>query len=881
METDPVNTNQIRELFLSYYEARGHSRVASSSLLPGNDPTLLFTNAGMNQFKDRFLHPAASDMKRAVSSQKCLRISGKHNDLEEVGHSARHNTFFEMLGNFSFGDYFKKDAILFAWDLITNHIQFEQERLWVTIFETDDEAFDLWTTVAGVSASRIIRLGEKENFWSMGDTGPCGPCSEIHYYTGEDLSVQSAEDFLLEDGRYIEFYNLVFMQFDRSADGTLTPLSAPSIDTGMGLERVAHLKMGAKSNFDSQGLRDIIAFCERKTGFSYEGQVFARQNYSQDTQYQHDVSMRVIADHTRAVTLLIAEGVQPGSEGRSYVLRRLIRRAIRHGKSLGLDKPFLHEAALVMQQVYADVFPELKEQSDLIQRVLLAEEEKFRETLESGLKLLEQEKQKLQKGENLSGRAAFLLHDTYGFPLDLTQDALRSEGIAVDEAGFHQAMQEQKQRSQADRKGKKLQFVAKKYDCQPSEFIGYRELECESSLLYTAATDEGNFFIAAQTPFYAESGGQVGDTGYCEVSGARIDVLDTQKTPEGHFLHFVAPKDMTMLRTRPKEKVRLFVDKVRRSRIAANHSATHLLHTALRETFGPHVRQAGSRVDEHTLRFDYSHFESPQINDLETIEQRVLQQIMGNYQVNVSETSLEEAKALGAMALFGEKYGERVRMVQIGPDSTELCGGTHVQRSGDIGGFVVVSEASISSGVRRIECKHGTAVLGEIQRLRNLEKMLAETLGSGTNDVADRVHTLIERSRLLEKQIESLNDRLLGLEMGDLLSSKATTGKGVNYLCSRVQAQDMNELRASVDSLRSKIESGVVILVATSSDAAMVAGGVAGGIPIHVGKLLGAALTSVGGKGGGRDTFAQGGGIPLERVDEFLNLVRSEIQRQY
>ncbi|MCB0332718.1 MAG: alanine--tRNA ligase, partial [Bdellovibrionales bacterium] len=677
-----MNSKDIREKFLSFFESKGHTRVDSSSLQLNDDPTLLFPNAGMNQFKECFLGHNDRGFVRATSSQKCMRISGKHNDFENVGITPRHHTFFEMLGNFSFGDYFKKEAIEYAWEFIINILGLPKERLWVTIFEDDDEAEELWKSLTGIPAEKIVRLGESENFWSMGDTGPCGPCSEIHYFTGANPSQATRKGLEEDDGTFLEIWNLVFMQFNRDESGTLTPLPKPSVDTGMGLERVASVCQQVTSNYDSDLLRGIISVCENLSGFTYDGSSFEVRDLKTDSAYARDVAMRVIADHSRSIAFLIGDGIHPASDGRGYVLRRILRRAVRHGRALNFPEPFLAHTTGYVVDLMSDIYPQLHERKDIIMKVADAEERKFYETLDAGLTILQKEVSTLKKGECFPGKTAFLLHDTYGFPLDLTEDALKPENIKVDTNAFQQAMDAQKQRSREDRKDQDISFEAVSVSGPPTKFLGYEHLQAESKLLQLLGDNkttfiEGDSFVLVfeETPFYGESGGQVGDTGLVTFADARLALLDTQKTASGHFLHHVKILEGSLSTSSIGERATLEVDETRRASIVRNHSATHLVHAALRHILGTHVQQAGSRVDDRSLRFDYSHFEQVTHEQLLEIQEFVNAHIRANDEVVTQVMPIDQARERGAMALFGEKYGELVRVVEIGPDSLELCGG--------------------------------------------------------------------------------------------------------------------------------------------------------------------------------------------------------------
>ena len=691
-----MKTSEIRERFLNFFKTRGHTVVASSSLVVGNDPTLLFANSGMVQFKDLFLGAEKREYTRATSAQKSLRIAGKHNDFENVGVTARHHTFFEMLGNFSFGDYFKSDAIAYAWQFVIKELKFDVRRIWVTVYKDDDEAFELWAKV-GISKERIIRLDAETNFWQMGDVGPCGPCSEIFCYVGDDISVQSEEDFKKDDGRYIEIWNLVFMQFEKSKTGALTPLPKPSIDTGMGLERVAAALDLLPSNYDTDVMRKIIATVESLSGFKYDGKSFVVRDLKSDKPYARDVAMRVIADHTRSMAFLIADGVRPASDGRGYVLRRLIRRAARHARTLELKSPFLKLTCATLISEMSDAYPELKAEEHQILEVVSAEEQKFAETLDGGLGILRKEVERLKGGQAFPGKVAFQLHDTYGFPLDLTEDALKPYGVKVDLPAFEAAMTEQRERSREERKGQDIVYEAVKVSSAPSKFVGYGELTSSAQLMEVVDLGGGaQGVVFDATPFYGESGGQVGDTGEIIMADCTLRVLDTQKL-RGVFVHRVEVVKGSLNAKMVGLRGTLNVDKTRRDRIRANHSATHIVHAALRKILGKHVAQAGSRVDGDTLRFDYSHHTAVSESELNDIHYFAAEEVLSNHLVDTQVLPIEQARKTGAVALFGEKYGDTVRVVFIGPNSIEFCGGTHVARSGDIGGIYVLSEGGISS----------------------------------------------------------------------------------------------------------------------------------------------------------------------------------------
>jgi alanyl-tRNA synthetase len=878
--------NQVRQAFLEYFRSHGHTVVSSSSLVPENDPTLLFSNAGMNQFKDCFLGAEKRAYVRATTCQKCLRVSGKHNDFENVGVTARHHTFFEMLGNFSFGDYFKADAIKFCWEFSTEVLKLPKERLWVTIFEKDEEAGKLWTELTDISPSRIIRMGEADNFWAMGETGPCGPCTEIHYYLGDNLAEQSEAQFRNSDGLYLEFWNLVFMQYNRSKDGTLVPLPKPAVDTGMGLERITSILQHVNATYHTDLLRGVITCCEELSGFKYDGASFAVRDLRTDKAYSRDVAMRVIADHSRAMAFLIADGVHPSSDGRGYVLRRIIRRAIRHGRALEFKEPFLAKTTARVVQMLGQHYTELKERADLIVKVVDAEERKFHETLESGLSILNREAAKLQKGQLFPGETAFLLHDTYGFPLDLTEDALKAFGLKVDSDGFHKAMERQRSRSREDRDSRGITFESVTVTGAPTKFLGYQHSQAEAKLQQIVGADskciqvgERTALIFEATPFYAESGGQVGDTGTIRFADAQLQVLDTQKVQNGYFIHDCIVQAGTLSAAHVGQKAELQIDAERRKKIRANHSATHLVHAALRTILGTHVKQAGSRVDEFSLRFDFSHFEAVSAAQLKEIESFVAEEIRANHEVSTRELPIDEAKRLGAMALFGEKYGAVVRVVEMGPRSLELCGGTHVSRTGDIGLSVVASEGGVSAGVRRIECFAGFGAQQEVQANRAMLHSIGQLLKCGEADVAEKVERLMARTKQLERELEIAKTKLASSASGDLASSMRTTDRGIKVIVERVDGADTDTLRAMVDRLRLKIGSGVVALGGQAGESAILVAGVTPDLvkTLHAGNLVKEAVKLSGGKGGGRPDFAQAGGVNPEQLtatlDKFFELV--------
>ncbi|USV99907.1 alanine--tRNA ligase [Pseudomonas pergaminensis] len=863
-----MKSAEIREAFLRFFEEQGHTRVASSSLIPGNDPTLLFTNAGMNQFKDCFLGQEKRAYTRAVSSQKCVRAGGKHNDLENVGYTARHHTFFEMLGNFSFGDYFKQDAINFAWTFLTGVLKLPKEKLWVTVYASDDEAYDIWTKQVGVPAERMVRIGDNkgapyasDNFWTMGDTGPCGPCTEIFYDHGADIwggPPGSPE----EDGdRYIEIWNNVFMQFNRTADGVLHPLPAPSVDTGMGLERISAVMQHVHSNYEIDLFQSLLAAAAKAIGCANEDQA----------------SLKVVADHIRSCGFLIADGVLPSNEGRGYVLRRIIRRACRHGNKLGANGSFFYQIVAALVAEMGEAFPELKQNQAHIERVLKAEEEQFAKTLEQGLKILEQDLANLQ-GSVVPGDVVFKLYDTYGFPMDLTGDIARERNLTLDEAGFEREMESQRVRARsASSFGMDYNSLVK-VDVA-TEFTGYKATQGAAKVvaLYKDGQsvdvlnegDEG-VVVLDQTPFYAESGGQIGDCGFLKAASGRFDVRDTTKTG-GAFLHHgvLASGNLTV-----GSPVDTQVDADVRHATALNHSATHLLHAALRQVLGEHVQQKGSLVDSQRLRFDFSHFEAIKPEQIKALEEIVNAEIRKNTPVETEETDIETAKAKGAMALFGEKYGDSVRVLSMGGDfSVELCGGIHANRTGDIALLKIVSEGGVASGVRRIEAVTGAAALAYLNAAEEQLKEAATLVKGSRDNLIDKLSAVLERNRALEKQLEQLQAKAASAA-GDDLSASAVDVKDVKVLAARLDGQDGKALLALVDQLKNKLGRAVILLGGVHEDKVVLVAGVTKDLTgqLKAGDLMKQAAAAVGGKGGGRPDMAQGGGVDAGALDAALAL---------
>ena len=863
-----MKSAEIREAFLRFFEEQGHTRVPSSSLVPNNDPTLLFTNAGMNQFKDCFLGQEKRAYTRATSSQKCVRAGGKNSDLENVGYTARHHTFFEMLGNFSFGDYFKKDAINFAWTFLTGVLKLPKDKLWVTVYASDDEAYDIWTQDVGVPAERMIRIGDNkgapyasDNFWTMGDTGPCGPCTEIFYDHGPEIwggPPGSPE----EDGdRYIEIWNNVFMQFNRTADGVLHPLPAPSVDTGMGLERISAVMQHVNSNYDIDLFQSLLKAAAEAIGCTNEGQA----------------SLKVVADHIRSCSFLIADGVLPSNEGRGYVLRRIIRRACRHGNKLGATGNFFYKIVAALVAEMGESFPELVREQANIERVLKAEEEQFSKTLEQGLKILEQDLAEL-KGTVVPGDVVFKLYDTYGFPMDLTADIARERNLTVDEEGFEREMEAQRVRARSASSFGLDYNTLVKVDV-PTEFIGYGATHSSAKViaLYkegqsVTSLNEGDegVVVLDQTPFYAESGGQVGDCGYLQAGAARFDVRDTTKTG-GAFLHHgvVAAGGLKV-----GETVEAQVDADVRHATSLNHSATHLLHAALRQVLGEHVQQKGSLVDSQRMRFDFSHFEAIKPEQIKALEDIVNAEIRKNTPVETEETDIETAKQKGAMALFGEKYGDNVRVLSMGGDfSVELCGGIHAQRTGDIGLMKITSEGGVASGVRRIEAVTGAAALAYLNAAEEQLKEAASLVKGSRDNLVDKLSAVLERNRQLEKQLEQLQAKAASAA-GDDLSSSAVDVKGVNVLAARLDGQDGKALLALVDQLKNKLGRAVILLGSVHEDKVVLVAGVTKDLTgqLKAGDLMKQAAAAVGGKGGGRPDMAQGGGVDAAALDAALAL---------
>jgi len=859
-ESAKFTTSQIRSDFLEFFKGKGHTIVPSAPLVPGNDPTLLFTNSGMVQFKDVFLGAEKRSYVRAADVQRCLRAGGKHNDLDQVGYTARHHTFFEMLGNWSFGDYFKKDAIAWAWELLTQVWKLPADRLLVTVYQTDDEAYALWRDMVGIPEERIVRIGDNkgapfasDNFWQMADTGPCGPCTEIFYDHGAHIAggPPGSPD---EDGdRYIEIWNLVFMQFDRQPDGSLVPLPAPCVDTGMGLERLAAILQHVHTNYEIDLFQALIRKASELTGMA-------------DLENK---SLRVIADHIRACSFLIVDGVLPSNEGRGYVLRRIIRRALRHGWMLGMRQPFFSKLVPTLVEQMGEAYPDLPAQTDTVVRALQAEEERFAQTLDSGMKIFDDVAAQVTNGV-IPGVDAFRLYDTYGFPLDLTQDIARERDLTVDTDGFDAAMKKQREEGRKGGKGGPAVVLSAELvaTLKPTAFLGYDRLQADG-LTVVALLKDGRpvnsvqagdevIVLTDQTPFYAESGGQVGDTGSLSGAGVQLQISDTQKFA-GQYHGHVAEVSSGSLKV--GDVLSGQVDGQRRGATILNHSATHLLHAALREVLGTHVQQKGSLVAPDRLRFDFSHFQPISADELAVIERKVNEQVRANNAAEVHNMAMQEALDFGAMALFGEKYGENVRVLKMGDYSTELCGGTHVSRTGDIGLFKITSEGGVSSGVRRIEAVTGQ---GALDYVAHEEAQLAEAaalLGGNVGEVVDKIRQLAERQKKLDRELESLKAKQAAGATSDL-SSSAVEVNGVKILAARLEGFDAKALREAIDRLKQQLGDAVIVLAGTQDGKAALVAGVNGSATgkVKAGELLSHIAGQIGGKGGGRPDLAQGGG---------------------
>ena len=874
-----MTTAEIRQAFLDFFAAKGHEVVASSPLVPANDPTLLFTNAGMVQFKDVFLGAEKRSCKRAATAQRCVRAGGKHNDLDQVGYTARHHTFFEMLGNFSFGDYFKKEAIEYAWELLTEVYGLSPDRLWVTVYETDDEAHDIWRDVIGVPAGRVIRIGDKpggakfdsDNFWAMGDTGPCGPCTEIFYDHGPGVpgGPPGSED---EDGdRYIEIWNLVFMQFDRAADGSMKPLPAPCVDTGMGLERLAAVLQHRHSNYEIDLFRALVEAAAELTG-------------CKDLE---NASLNVIADHIRACAFLVADGVVPSRDGRGYVLRRISRRAVRHGYKLGVKQPFFHRMVAPLTAEMGDAYPVLGQKAELIETTLREEEERFARTLDTGMGILKDvmATAKADRSGQIDGETAFLLYDTYGFPLDLTQDIARENDLGVDLDGFSEALTRQQERGRASGKFAQQGQISTQAikDLEPTAFLGYETLETDEAQIAAILVDgepveelnagDSAVLLLDRTPFYAESGGQVGDTGRIRAAGAEFVVQDTIKLAGVFYGHIGT---LESGRLEPGQAVSARVDGERRQAIVLHHSATHLMHAALKQVLGDHVEQRGSLVAPDHLRFDFTHPRAVTAEELAEIERIVNREIRLNPAADVRIMAFDDALQTGATALFGEKYGDRVRVLRFGDFSIELCGGTHVDRVGDIGQFKIVEESAIAAGIRRIVAVAGDAAVRRIQSMDRQLKELASVLKVAPEALAERLEQVLERGKSLEKEIDQLKSRMASAS-GDELVGQARDVNGIKVLAARLDGVDPKALRDTVDRLKNKLGRSVVVIGSADDGKVRLAAGISDDLltRIQAGNLVNFVAQQVGGKGGGRPDFAQAGGSQPENLDGALTSVQT------
>ena len=868
-----MNVSEIREKFLRYFESKGHTIVASSPLVPANDPTLLFTNSGMVQFKDVFLGREQRPYKRATSSQRSVRAGGKHNDLENVGYTARHHTFFEMLGNFSFGDYFKRDAIHYAWELLTKVYQLPAERLWVTVYQDDDEAFAIWANEVGVPADRIIRIGDNkgaryasDNFWQMADTGPCGPCSEIFYDHGPEVWGGPPGSPEQDGDRYIEVWNLVFMQFERDESGTLTPLPKPCVDTGMGLERIAAVLQHVHSNYEIDLFQNLIKGVARETGCKELA----------------NPSLRVIADHIRACSFLVVDGVIPGNEGRGYVLRRIVRRALRHGNKLGQTQPFFYKCVADLVKQMGDAYPELVRESARVAATLKQEEERFGETLEKGMGILNAALAVLAKGSKLDGQTAFTLYDTFGFPLDLTADVCRERGVEIDEAGFEVAMTRQREQARAAGKFKAVETL--EYSGEPTTFVGYETLSQSAKItaLYrdglavqSVQTGDHAVVVLSKTSFYAESGGQVGDAGGLSASHATFVVEDTQKISADVFGHHGVVLSGEL---KVGEEIKASVDLVRRAHTVRNHSATHLLHKALREVLGTHVQQKGSLVDAEKTRFDFSHNQAVSDDEIRRIEEIVNAEILSNQATRAQVMAFDDAIAHGAMALFGEKYGDQVRVLDIG-SSCELCGGTHVSRTGDIGLFKITSESGVAAGIRRIEAVTGENALSLLQSLEERMAQAATLIKAPPTELPARLAQIMDNVRAMEKEITRLKSKLAA-SAGDDLAGQAIDVGGVKVLAVQIDGADVASMRETLDKLKGALKSAAIVLAAVDSGKVTLIAGVTADLiqTLKAGELVNHVALQVGGKGGGRPDMAQAGGTDPSNLPKALASVKAFVE---
>ena len=873
-----MKVTQIRQNFLKFFESKGHQVVSSSPVVPGDDPTLLFTNAGMNQFKDVFLGFDKRPYSRATTAQKCIRAGGKHNDLDNVGYTARHHTFFEMLGNFSFGDYFKKDAISYAWELLTTVYQLPPEKLWVTVYAEDDEAYDIWAKEIGVPTERIIRIGDNkgaryasDNFWMMGDTGPCGPCTEIFYDHGEEIPGGPPGSPNEDGDRYIEIWNNVFMQFNRDEDGVMHPLPKPSVDTGMGLERIAAVLQHVHSNYEIDLFVNLLAAAKSAVDAAGAGQCDA-----------NSPSLKVIADHIRACSFTVADGVIPGNAGRGYVLRRITRRAIRHGYKLGARGPFFHKLVSALVKEMGDAYPELKANEARVTEVLKQEEERFFQTISNGMEILEAA---LTSAKVIDGETAFKLHDTFGFPLDLTADVCRERGVTVDEAGFEVAMNRQRDQARAAGKFKMAQGL--EYSGAPTVFHGYDTLNKDSAkvlALYVDGTQvnsvkagDSAVIVLDQTPFYAESGGQVGDAGELRNLSSLFEVEDTLKIQADVFGHHGQVLEGEI---KVGDSLNAKVNSERRARTIRHHSVTHLMHKALREVLGAHVQQKGSLVDPDKTRFDFTHTAPMTAEQIAQVEQLVNAEILANAATSAKVMSLDDAQKTGAMMLFGEKYGETVRVLEIG-SSKELCGGTHVERTGDIGIFKILAESGVAAGIRRVEAIAGDRALTYLQKLDAQVNQLAVSLKATPNDLAQRITQLQEHARSLEKELERLGSKLAASQ-GDELLSKAVEVKGIRILAAQLEGADAKVLRETLDQLKNKLKSAAIVLASVQDGKVQLAAGVTSDAiaKVKAGDLVNHVAQQVGGKGGGKPDMAMAGGTDPKGLPAALNSVQAWVSER-
>ena len=866
-----ITSAKVRKMFIDYFKSKGHTNVRSSSLVPDNDNTLLFVNSGMVQFKRCFFGEDIREYKRATTYQKSVRAGGKHNDLENVGYTARHHTFFEMLGNFSFGDYFKEEAIAYAWDLLTNHYKLPKDDLWISVYYEDDEAYDIWHNKIGVPKEKIVRLGKKDNFWEMGDIGPCGPCSEIHIDRGKEFGCDKPDCAVGCDcDRYLEIWNLVFMQFEKDKEGNLNPLPKPSIDTGLGLERLLSILQNTPTNYETDLFTPIMDRVEKICGKKKEDSV------------ETHIAMKVIADHTRAAVFLICDGVLPSNEGRGYVLRRIMRRAIRYGRNLNINKPFLNKSSEVVFEIMQDAYPELIDSKDFILNVIQNEEEKFLTTLDNGLKILNEkiEELKEKKSNTIDGETIFKLYDSFGFPVDIIKDVVKGQKIYLDLDGFDKRMQEQKKRSKGNVSFEEFSEAYKSLKGVKSNFVGYENYETQSDILLlvdekgkeikTAGKGDKISIITKETPFYGETGGQVGDIGYIQNEKLKIEVNNTIKDATGLIIHKGKVISGTVSK---KDSVTLKIDKDKRDKTASNHTATHILHSALFNLLGKHIKQAGSFVTSNYLRFDFSHFSQVTNEELLKIEEYVNKKICQNAEIKIKEMNIDDALKDGATAIFEEKYGDKVRVISMGDFSKELCGGTHTSRTGNIGFFKIISESSIAAGVRRIEALTGEEALKYIQNSETILQNVSLALKDNKENLVDRSKKLVSKVKLLEKELAKIKEKEASISVLKNIEGDIKVQNGIKIFAKEIEVESLSEIRQIADKIKDKIQSGIVVLGAKSNDKASLIVVITKDLTqkFKAGQIIKELAKKIDGSGGGRDDMAQAGGNKTENLKEAIN----------